>query len=277
MQLLPTTSKPIQIFYSYIAEDEKWQKKLETQLSGLHLDGLICHWHHKLIEAGREQQREIDEHLNTAHIFLLLVSPGFLASDYCRNVEVKKALERYEKSEAYVIPVILEHSDWKTSPFGKLQSLPRNGKPICQWEASDAPLFNIAGEIRKIIEKLVAREWLNYGGTLYERKYYEKALSAFENALKCDSGYVEAYNRMGDTYYAQHNDEEALKAYESARKYDPRSTWAWYGIGNVYLRRKNYESALDAFQQITTIDPDNAWSARAWYEQGKLQQRFDRP
>ncbi len=275
MQSMPVSPKAIQIFYSYIREDEKWQKKLETQLSALHWNGLISHWHHGLVALGRERQQEIDEHLSTAHIFLLLVSPGFLASDYCSTVEVKKALERHEKNDAYVIPIILEDCDWKTSTFGKLQSLPRDGRPLHQWEASDAPISQVAGEIRKVIDKLVAREWLNYGDTLQERKYYEKALRAFEKALKYDSTYAEAYNRMGDTYYARNNNEEAFKAYETARKYDPRGTRAWYGIGNVYLRQRNYEDALDAFQQVTTIDPDNAWSAWAWYEQGKIQQRFN--
>src|SRR5436305_11765156 len=146
MQSMPASPKAIQIFYSHAPEDKEWQKKLEKQLSGLHQSGLISHWHLGLIELGKERQREIDEHLKTAHIFLLLVSPGFLASDSCMNVEVKHALERQEKNEAHVIPVILEHCDWRKSTFGKLQSLPRDGRPVCQWASSEAPLFQIAEE-----------------------------------------------------------------------------------------------------------------------------------
>jgi tetratricopeptide (TPR) repeat protein len=273
---MPPSPKAIQIFYSYIPEDEKWQKELEKQLSsGLHRDGLISHWHHQLIPPGNIQQQDIDDHLNTAHIFLLLVSPGFLASDYCRNVEVEKALERHKNNEAHVIPVILEHSDWKTSTFGMLQSLPRDGRPACQWQTSEAPFFHIAREIRQIIDKLIAREWLNYGQILCKNKFYEKALRAFENALKYAADHTDVYNSMGDVYHAQHHNEEALKAYETAIRYDPRSTWAWYGIGNTYKRQRNFEEALDAYQQVTTIDPDDAQSAWAWYEQGKIQQRLN--
>ncbi len=276
MQSMPTSPKAIQIFYSCSEtdEDQKWQKKLEQQLSVLKQEGFVSHWHHGLIPAGNEQQVEIDEHLNAAHIFLLLISPDFISSDHC-NIEMKKALEKHEKKEARVIPVILRPINWKKAEFSKLQSLPRNGKPVTQWQDPEKSLFHIAEEISSVIDNQVAREWLNYGSILQEIKDYEHALWAFENSLKYDSRYVEAYNRMGDTHYAQRNDEEALKAYESARNYDPRSIWAWYGIGNVSLRQKKNESALDAFQQITTIDPANAWSAWAWYEQGKIQQGFN--
>ncbi len=277
MQSMPVSPKAIQIFYSYATEDEEWQKKLEKQLSVLKQDGFVSHWHHGLIGAGNEQQMEIDEHLNTATIFLLLISPDFMSSDHCMNVEVKKAFERYEKKEAHVIPVILRPIAWKKGKLNKLQPLPRNGKPVSKWEDPEDALFHVAEEVSRVIGNFVVREWLNHGSTLYETKFYEEALKAFENALKYDSSNAEAYNRMGDTYYARHNDDEALKAYESARKYNPRGTWAWYGIGNVYLRQKNYESALYAFQQVTTIEPNNAWSAWAWYEQGTIHRRFNRP
>lgn len=279
MLSLPPSSQPIEIFYSHISQDKKWQEKLEMQFAVLKQHRLVTHWHHGLIPVGAEKQQEIDKHLNTAQVFLLLVSPGFLASSYHSDVEVKRALEKYEKNEAHVIPVILGHCDWKTSPFSKLQALPRDGNPMSQSDPSDSPLSEVAEEIRKILEKLIAKEWLNYGRAISGISCYEKALEAFKTVLEYDERHVEAYNRIGDTYYAQHNDEndkKALDAYESARKYDPRSTWAWYGIGNVYLRQKNYERALDAYLQVTTIDPDNEWSVRTWYEQGKIHRRFNR-
>ena len=38
---------------------------------------------------------------------LLLVSAFFLASDYCWDVETKRAVERHDQGEAKVIPVLL--------------------------------------------------------------------------------------------------------------------------------------------------------------------------
>jgi internalin A len=72
----------------------------------------------------------IDNHLESANIILLLVSSDFLASDYCYDIELKRALESHESNQARVIPVILRSVDWQRSPFEKLAALPKDGKAI---------------------------------------------------------------------------------------------------------------------------------------------------
>ena len=67
-----------------------------------------------------EWEGQIDEHLNTAHVVLLLISSDFMASDYCYDVEMKRAMERHEAGETRVIPVILRPVFWRESPFRKL-------------------------------------------------------------------------------------------------------------------------------------------------------------
>jgi TIR domain len=57
--------------------------------------------------AGKEWENEIDKHLKTADIILLLISSDFLVSDYCYDVEVKKAMERHDAGEAHMIPIVL--------------------------------------------------------------------------------------------------------------------------------------------------------------------------
>ena len=49
----------------------------------------------------------IDDHLNSADVIVLLVSADFLASDYCYDIEMRRAMKRHEAGEARVIPVIL--------------------------------------------------------------------------------------------------------------------------------------------------------------------------
>ncbi len=46
--------------------------------------------------------------LNSAQIILLLISPDYTASDYCIDVEMRRAMEWHERGEARVIPVILK-------------------------------------------------------------------------------------------------------------------------------------------------------------------------
>lgn len=152
---MPAT-KAIEVFFSYAHEDEKLRDQLENHLSLLKRQGVITGWHDRKIGAGQEWKNEIDTHLNTARIILLLISSAFIASDYCWDVEVKQAMERHEAKEARVIPVILKPVDWKSAPFSKLQVLPKNGKPVIKWGNRDEAFENVAQGIRVAVEELSA-------------------------------------------------------------------------------------------------------------------------
>src|SRR4051794_25298938 len=97
----------INIFCCYAREDEELLRGLEKQLRVLKRQGLVDVWTDRQIIPGAEWEREIDKHLNTANIVLLLVSPDFMDSDYCYGTEMKQAMERHQHGEAIVIPVIL--------------------------------------------------------------------------------------------------------------------------------------------------------------------------
>ena len=144
----------IRIFYAYSHRDEELRVQLENHLSILKHQGLIEGWHDRKISAGREWEGEIDENLNAAHIILLLVSSDFIASDYCYDVEMTRAMERHEAREARVIPIILRSVDWKGAPFGKLHMLPRNATAVTQWSDQDEAFTDIARGIRKVVGEL---------------------------------------------------------------------------------------------------------------------------
>lgn len=130
-------------------------------------------------------EREITEHLNTAQIILLLVSPDFMASDYCYGVEMKKALERHERGEADIIPVILRPVYWQGAPFGSLQALPTDAKPVTgpSWHSLDKAFFNVAEGIRKVAN---SQKWREKGEAHFHAGHFKKALAAFEHALDLD-------------------------------------------------------------------------------------------
>src|SRR5437660_9443715 len=117
--------KPLNVFYSYAHKDEKLRDELGKHLYPLKRQGLIVDWYDRDISAGKEWEQEIDTHLTTSHIILLLISPDFVASDYCYGIEMKCALERHEARNARVIPILLKSVDWQGTPFRKLQVLPK--------------------------------------------------------------------------------------------------------------------------------------------------------
>jgi hypothetical protein len=154
MPLTPKPTQAVEVFFSYAHKDQRLRDQLENQLSLLKREGLISNWYDRKIGAGEEWAGQIDTHLNTAQIILLLVSADFIASDYCYDIEMKRALERDKAKEARVIPVILRRVDWKNAPFGKLQALPKDGKPVTSWANRDDAFFDVARGIREIVEQL---------------------------------------------------------------------------------------------------------------------------
>jgi hypothetical protein len=145
---------PIKVFFSYSHKDERMRQKLERHLSALRREKVISDWHDRKIAPGDEWKNQIDRHMETSNIILLLVSADFLHSDYCNDVELKRAIARHEANEARVIPIILRPCDWPRSPFGKLQALPRDGKPVSDWPTQDHAFNEVTRGLRRVVEEM---------------------------------------------------------------------------------------------------------------------------
>jgi hypothetical protein len=151
---MPTALK---LFFSYSHNDEALRKELHTHLALLKRQGLIEGWHDRMIPAGTDWAAAIDDNLEKADVIVLLVSADFLASNYCYEKEMTRAMERNDAGEALVIPVILRPCDWAAAPFAKLQGLPRNATPVTKWGDRDDAWVDVAAGIRRTVETLQQR------------------------------------------------------------------------------------------------------------------------
>ncbi|GER89772.1 hypothetical protein KDW_39340 [Dictyobacter vulcani] len=148
------TQAPIEVFYSYASEDEKYFQTLQTHLSMLQRQHFISTWNDNQIKAGMHRRQTIDDHLENAAVILLLISPDFLASDYCYNFVMRRALQRGANREAQIVPILVRPCDWSPAPFAELQCFPRNGKPITLWENHDLAWNDVTAGVRQIITDL---------------------------------------------------------------------------------------------------------------------------
>lgn len=139
---------PATVFFSYSHADEALRDQLEKQLAILRRQGVIETWHDRRIGAGVEWARAIDAHVQQDDIILLLVSPDFLASDYCYDKEMLRAVARHDAGEAIIIPVILRPCDWQGTPFAKLQAVPTDGRAITTWPDRDQAMLEVARAVR---------------------------------------------------------------------------------------------------------------------------------
>ncbi|WP_320053790.1 TIR domain-containing protein [uncultured Acetobacteroides sp.] len=179
----------INIFFAYSREDSALRDRLDKHLSGLKRKNYVNTWYDGKIDAGKEWEKEIDTNLSKADIVLLLISADFIASDYCYDVEMTKAISRHEKGDAVIIPIILNPCDWSDLPFSKIQGLPQNGKPITSthWENSEIALNEVAKSIKDIVENLLK--------TKNKRlKAISEILNEKDNELKITLQQLEEYN-----------------------------------------------------------------------------------
>ncbi len=144
----------MEVFFSYAHEDEALRDELAKHLKLLERQKVIKGWHDRKITAGEEWKNSIDDHLESADIILLLISSDFMASDYCYDVELERAMKRHELKDARVIPVILRSVDWHDATFGKLAALPTDGKSITEWPNKDLAFTDVVKGIKGVIKSL---------------------------------------------------------------------------------------------------------------------------
>lgn len=141
-----------ELFFSYSHRDEVIRDELETHLVMLKRQAVIETWHDRRIVAGDEFDGQISEQLESADMILLLVSPYFLASNYCYDVEMTRAMERHEQGLSRVIPVIVDPCDWHSTPFGKLLATPKDGRPISKFPNVHDAFLQVTTAIRHAVE-----------------------------------------------------------------------------------------------------------------------------
>jgi Flp pilus assembly protein TadD len=281
---------PVKIFFCYAHEDEQLLNKLKSHIIPLQRQGLIDVWHDRDISAGTDWEQQIKSHLNAAQIILLLVSPDFMASDYSYSIEMKRALERHERGEARVIPIILRHIYWQ-GVLGKLQALPTDARPIKSWSDLDEALYNVTEGIRKVIEEITPKssppspilstpsvlqtpppttlpnkvqktkeQWLEEGYRFLDLKLYEEALAAYEQAIRLDPNDAATYNNKGYILNELKRYEEALAACEQALRLGQNDAATYNNKGWALIELKRYEEALAACEQAIRLDPNYAYA-----------------
>ena len=207
---------PVKIFICYAREDEQLLTKLKAHLSPLQRQGLVETWYDRDISAGTEWAKEIDKNLNEAQIVLLLVSPDFMASDYCYSNEMKQALKRHEQGEVQIIPVILRPVYWQETPLSQFQALPTDGKPVIgyDWHTPDNALLDVTLGIREVISQIqeVTSKLISEGILFLVNRRPADALASFEKAIRLNPNEAEAFYNKYTALMWLGNEKEALDA-----------------------------------------------------------------
>ena len=124
-------------FISYSHHDKAALDRLHVHLKNLTRGGHIETWYDRDILAGSDLNAEIERELEAADLFLLLVSPDFIASDFVHDHELPAINQRRVKDGALVIPVVLKPCSWQYVA-SNLQAIPsdadRRVRTISEWK-----------------------------------------------------------------------------------------------------------------------------------------------
>ncbi|NMP05999.1 tetratricopeptide repeat protein [Cyanobacteria bacterium 150NLHA] len=98
----------------------------------------------------------------------------------------------------------------------------------------------------------------NYGLCLIEAGVSDKAIAAFETALKLDKDFVEAWGNIGVIHKREGRLKEALEATQTALLLEPNNAVAHMNLGSIYKELGNLEEALEATLKTLELKSDNA-------------------
>lgn len=100
----------------------------------------------------------------------------------------------------------------------------------------------------------------NRGVDEASQQHYERAIQAYEAAIRLNPGMIAAYNNLGSLLEQLHQYPEALQIYQKALQMAPREALLYRNVGVVYEKLGNIEQAMAYYRRYLqhTPHPDPA-------------------
>ena len=103
-----------------------------------------------------------------------------------------------------------------------------------------------------------ALAYVGRGEAYSTRGNFDKAISDFTEAIRLYPNNALAYNNRGNAYQNQGNLSKAISDYNDAIRLDPRAALAYYNRGLLYAQKRNYDKAISDYNEAIRLDPDYA-------------------
>lgn len=146
--------RKVSVFVSYRhqAEDATVLAELLDFLRGLRREGIEL-WTDQELKIGDRWNERLRARIGESDIALLLVSQGYLNSDYCMDVESKAFVER----GIPILPLLVSPCEWQRHPWlSERQMLPTNGETLSEHyrdTASRQRLYlEVLGQLRRLAQ-----------------------------------------------------------------------------------------------------------------------------
>lgn len=147
---------PTRVFLSYSHRDRALVDELRRAAEILRHRGLMQMWSDRELSPGSRWASVIDSRLEEAAVAIFAVSPDFLASGYCWNVELRRALELEAEHRMTVLPVLLRPCHFDRTPLASFQVLPSD-TPVTKWQDRDEAWKAVVAGIEVALQASMTR------------------------------------------------------------------------------------------------------------------------
>ncbi len=141
----------VKVFISYSHADSEFMKEFKKHINPIVTNNGIELWDDGQLIPGEHIDISIRKKLLDADIVVMLVSIDYLNSYYCMDIELTESIERHEKGECRVVPIILRNCMWSQAPFKSLKALPDDGKPVNSFLNLDDAFTNVAKGFLRVV------------------------------------------------------------------------------------------------------------------------------
>ena len=276
-------SRPLKGFITYAHKNTTAKDELIMRLAVMQQRNELVTWHDAEMTGGTKWYEDIFKHLADSDILLYLVSAASLASENC-NKELAEAVS----SDIRIIPIILEHCDWKHHQLSDFQAFPDRGKPINEWEREDKAWQNVVDGIRKTVEEMQAQVDSSSEGSEKELRaelafqqgsvfimigQMNKAIEAYSRSIELYPHNPATYNNRGVAYYIKSDYERVIVDYTKVIELKPDDAKAYYNRGKIYQEKGDIDLAIADFNRVIQLKSDytQAYIDRgiAYYDKGE--------
>jgi|SRR5579884_47261 len=107
-------------------------------------------------------------------------------------------------------------------------------------------------------DPIAAVTYNNRGFEHFKKKEYDKAITAYKEAIRFDPQFAVAYNNLGLAHAAQGEHEKAIEDYKKAIEIDAKYARAYANRGDSYFELKQYDQAIQDYDEAIRLDPNYA-------------------
>jgi hypothetical protein len=253
------------VFISYSRDDSRWVDRVLGSLRALsHFKRYEPDtiWWDGLIKAGQKWRNEIEAAIDSARVAVLLVSPGFLASQFILSTELPRLLAAAQSHGVTVVWSLLRNCNYELTPVAQYQAIVHPEiRRMRAWNTlSEAEIDDILKVLVQAVDQALGQE--------------PGSATAPVPELRPEPGPETVGNEIPDPVDDERQilrAEELTHGVEDARVMDD--------LGNLFLLRKQWRGAETVYDRLIDLAApyDERWMAWGYERLGAIRQRRTGP